>query len=305
MLTLFAMPKPFVGHIDVIQRNAIRSWTLLKPRPEIILYGNEVGTGEVARELRVEHSPEVRVNASGTPLLSDFFLRASVQAKEPLLCYINADIILLGNFSAAVKEIRKWRKKFLASGQRWDLDVPELLDFNAAEWESKLLERARREGFQRRPNWVDYFIFDREYAKNLPPFAIGRTCWDNSLIWRALDSGRPLLDLSQRVEVVHQNHDYSHHKGGTAGVWEGEEARENLRLAGGRRRLSTMLEATHFLGTDGPEKKKGQRAERVGRYARGLMVDLPMAALEWSRPIRHALGIRKKERPSDMFKRDR
>ena len=228
MVTLFAMPKPFAGHIDVIQRNAIRSWTLLKPRPEIILYGNEAGTGRVARELGVEHSPEVRVNASGTPLLSDFFLRASVQAKEPLLCYINADIILLRNFSETLKDIRNWREKFLASGQRWDLDVREPLNFHAAEWETSLLERAKRAGFQRPPNWVDYFVFDREYAKNLPPFAIGRTCWDNSLIWLALDSGRPVLDLSRRVEIVHQNHDYSHHKGGTAGVWEGEEAMEIL-----------------------------------------------------------------------------
>jgi len=296
MITLFTMPKPFVGHIDVIQRNAICSWTLLKPRPEIILYGNEEGTSEVARELGVEHSPEVRVNASGTPLLSDFFLRASVQAKEPLLCYINADIVLLSNFSETLKDIGKWREKFLAAGQRWDLDVREPLDFNATEWESRLLERAKKEGFQRPPNWVDYFIFDREYARNLPPFAIGRASWDNALIWRALDSGRPVLDLSQRVQVLHQNHDYSHHKGGTVGVWAGEEARENLRLAGGRRRLSTMLEATHICGTNGPELKKGQGVERARRYASGLMMDLRMSALEWSRPFRHALGIRKKKR---------
>jgi hypothetical protein len=295
MLTLFAMPKPFVRHIDVIQRNAIRSWTLLKPRLEIILYGNEKGTREAALELGVLHSPEVQVNATGTPLVSDLFLRASAQAKEPLLCYINADIILLSNFAAAVQEIRKWRQKFLASGQRWDLDVTEPLDFDAVGWESNLLERAKRDGFQRPPNWVDYFIFDREYAENLPPFAIGRTCWDNSLIWRALNSGRPVLDLSNRVEVVHQNHDYSHHKGGTAGVWEGSEARENLRLAGGRRRLSTMLEATHFFGTDGPELKKGQRSERVRRYARGLKLDLRMGTLEWTRPLRDRFRLRKKE----------
>jgi hypothetical protein len=116
------------------------------------------------------------------------------------------------------------------------------------------------------------------------------------LIWLALDSGRPVLDLSRRVEVVHQNHDYSHHKGGTAGVWEGEEARENLRLAGGRRRLSTMLEATHFCGTDGPELKKGQRYRRAERYARGLKLDVQIGAMEWSRPIRNVFGMRKKER---------
>src|SRR5260221_3742301 len=276
MLTLFAIPKPFVGHINIIQRNAIHSWTRLKPRPEIILFGDELGTREVARDLGVERSPDVQVNASGTPLVSDFFGRASVQAKTALLCYINADIILLNDFAATLGEIGRWRAKFLASGQRWDLDVREPLDFDADDWEKALLERAKREGFQRPPNWVDYFVFDREYAKNLPPFAIGRTCWDNSLIWQALRSGRPVLDLSTRVMVVHQNHDYSHHNGGTAGVWNGEEAVENLRLAGGRRRLSTMLEATHFCGAKGPEVKEGQNLERAKRYARGLRLDLRM-----------------------------
>jgi len=37
MLTLFTIPKAFQGHTGVIQRNAIRSWTLLRPECEIIL----------------------------------------------------------------------------------------------------------------------------------------------------------------------------------------------------------------------------------------------------------------------------
>jgi len=44
MLTLFALPKPFRGRNGIIQQNAIRSWTLLEPTPEIILFGDEFGT---------------------------------------------------------------------------------------------------------------------------------------------------------------------------------------------------------------------------------------------------------------------
>ena len=50
MLTIFAVPKPFRGHIGVIQRNAIRSWTLLRPACDIILMGNEEGIAEIAAE---------------------------------------------------------------------------------------------------------------------------------------------------------------------------------------------------------------------------------------------------------------
>jgi hypothetical protein len=142
---------------------------------------------------------------------------------------------------------------------------------------------------------VDYFVFARKYAEDLPPFAIGRTAWDNWLVWHALDLGIPVLDLSERVMVVHQNHDYSHHKAGTEGVWKGEEARENLRLAGGRRRLSTMAEATHVLTVNGPEKKDGHTAQSAKRYAQGLRLDVRMGLLDWTRPVRSLLGWRKKD----------
>ena len=51
MLTIFAIPKAFRGHTATIQRNAITSWTMLHPRPEILLFGNESGTEEICREL--------------------------------------------------------------------------------------------------------------------------------------------------------------------------------------------------------------------------------------------------------------
>ena len=49
MLTILSTPKAFTGLFAVIQRNAIESWTKLEPRPEIILFGRDVGDG---RDLR-------------------------------------------------------------------------------------------------------------------------------------------------------------------------------------------------------------------------------------------------------------
>ena len=76
MLTLFAIPKPFLGHSETIQRNAIRSWTLLQPRPEIIVFGDDDGTKETAKEFGVHYEPEIARNDYGTPLLHDLFERA-------------------------------------------------------------------------------------------------------------------------------------------------------------------------------------------------------------------------------------
>ncbi len=62
MLTIFTVPKPFRGHIKVIQTNAIRSWLLLRPECEVILFGNDEGTAEIACELGRRHIPNIDCN---------------------------------------------------------------------------------------------------------------------------------------------------------------------------------------------------------------------------------------------------
>ena len=125
LLTLFALPKPFRGHIGVIQRNAIKSWTLLRPRPEIILFGNDAGTAEVAQELGVRHIPEIASNEYGTPLLNDLFRQAELNAVSATMCYVNADILVLSDFWRSVVQLVENRKKFLIVSERINLDVAE------------------------------------------------------------------------------------------------------------------------------------------------------------------------------------
>src|SRR5262249_52353879 len=122
MLTLFAIPKHFRGHFATIQRNAILSWTCLRPRPEIFLFGNEQGTAEIAGELGLRHIPDVARNEYGTPLVDDLFRRAEEQAGTPVLGYVNSDIILTSDFCTAIERIRAKYGHFLMVGRRWDLD---------------------------------------------------------------------------------------------------------------------------------------------------------------------------------------
>ena len=73
MLTIFTVPKPFDGHIGIIQRNAIQSWRCLRPACEVILCGDEPGTAETAAALGTDRIPAVDRNEFGTPLLSSVF----------------------------------------------------------------------------------------------------------------------------------------------------------------------------------------------------------------------------------------
>ena len=77
MLTIFTIPKPFIGHIGVIQRNAIISWLHLVPECEIILFGDEPGIQEITQEFGIMHVPEIRKTRYGTPFLDDVFSRLS------------------------------------------------------------------------------------------------------------------------------------------------------------------------------------------------------------------------------------
>src|SRR6187402_2209247 len=103
MLTLFTTAKAFKGHNALIQRNALQSWARLRPQTEVLLFGDDEGSAEIAQEFGFRHIPEVACNDFGTPLIGDIFEQAQKMASNPLVCYINADIILFDDFLPAVK----------------------------------------------------------------------------------------------------------------------------------------------------------------------------------------------------------
>jgi hypothetical protein len=246
MLTLFAIPKQFQGPIEVIQRNAIRSWTLLRPRPEIILFGDDGGTAGAAKEFGVGHVAKIERNEYGTPLINDLFENAQRLASHEVLCYINADIILMGDFTEAVRLVVHRFPRFLIVGQRWDAEIKEPLDFSV-DWENKLHSYVINQGSLHPPTGIDFFVFSQGIWNEIPPLAIGRTTWDNWLIYRARSRGIPVIDTTDVVMAVHQDHDYVHIPSSAGDAWKGPEARRNLELAGGVGHIFTLQDATHKL----------------------------------------------------------
>ncbi len=105
MITFFTTPKPFLGHIGVIQRNAIESWKRVHPQAEVTLFGNDEGAAEAARELQIRYVPDVKRNEHGTKYLSPIFDAAQDLARHNCVCYINCDIILLSDFRAAGERV--------------------------------------------------------------------------------------------------------------------------------------------------------------------------------------------------------
>jgi hypothetical protein len=301
MISFFTTPKPFRGHIDVIQRNALKSWKCLFPEVEVIVLGNDEGADQVCQELGLRHVPDVDRNGDGTKSVRSLFYQAQDIARHELLCYCNCDIILTGDFAKALRAVQEWQRQFLMIGRRWDLDVVESLDFALPSWEVQIVERARREGFQRLYYNIDYFAFSRNLFREIPDLVVGRNWWDQWLVWRAGERRVPVVDVSDEVCAVHQNHDYSYHPQGMDGVWYDERTRSNFRNAGGWSQLHTIEDATYRLTPEGVRPTRyywlaptRRRIRRVKKTVQTFFrVRIWHRFLNMTRPVRSALGMRK------------
>ena len=298
MLTLFTIPKTFPGHIGIIQRNAIKSWTLLRPHCEIILLGDDEGTADVAREFAVRHIAKIARNEFGTPLINDAFRMAEKLSNHDFCCFINSDIILMNDFMEAAQRLTRWKEYFLMVGRPWNFRVNELLDFGPA-WGSQLRMQVSTRGELRSVAAIDYFLFRRGIWGDIPPFAIGRPGYDNWLIYRARSRKVSVVDATQAVMAVHQNHEYPAHLQVANGVRRNSpEAKQNLELAAGSSRIFTLLDATHLMTSEGPKRPFNWRhlCRRFTclpvLYPRfGLPLKLLAMAGDVSRPIRVRLGL--------------
>jgi hypothetical protein len=292
MLTIFSIPKAFKGHIGVIQRNAIKSWTMLQPKnqpcPEVILLGKDEGTADVARELGLQHIPGVTLNEFGTPLLSDLFRKAETAARFPTLCYVNADIILESNFLRVVDLVQKQLPKFLLVSQRINLDVPEPLAFDSG-WEEAVKHRADVSGIAGHYSAIDAFVFPKGMYPSIPDFAIGRLWFDQWMIKAVCMQNLPVIDASRVSPLLHQNHDYNHVAGGEDQVWRGKEADRNFQLYGGVQHAYTLLDVTHELRRSGSIRKVRFRKpiSKIKSFVWDLFVRRTAG-------IRNSLGLRKR-----------
>lgn len=249
-LAFYAWPKPFTKpHIATIQRNAIRSWQLLEPRPDIMLFGNDPGIAEAAQELGVQHIPEGPPLVDSVPRVKDLAAAAEQLSSAPFLCFINADIILTQSFVEGVAKAAPLGR-FLLGASPWDTDVPEMVEYGPG-WEEKLRARAYAANCLRPRHSADFIAHPRGFLIDAPEVLAGRWYVDNGLMWFARKSGAALIDGTSGILTIHQSHDYGHlgqfekrHMDSEGAIW-------NLRCIGGDWHLYTWSNATHTYSAAG------------------------------------------------------
>ncbi len=257
MVTLFTTAKPFTGQAAVSQFNTLACWRRVFPQGEILLIGEEEGAAEAAKECGARLLPEVGRNEFGTPLLNSVFSIGDRNASYPLVMYANADILFTSRLFQAVSVLSTWRRPFLLTGRRWDTEIRERLDFSKADWEQNLEDIVKTKGKAATKSALDYFLFPKggwggpEGYAEFPPMAIGRSAWDNWLVFWARARRMDVVNGSDFVLAVHQNHDYGHLAQGQSGVSHGDEAKRNFAMASYERYLYGTPDATHRIRPDG------------------------------------------------------
>ncbi|MCJ7702675.1 MAG: hypothetical protein MUO62_13910 [Anaerolineales bacterium] len=266
-LTIFSAPKPFTNpHINIIQRNAIQSWQQLSSDVDVILVGEEPGLAEAAETFGVRYFPNVERNEWGTPLVSSIFKLARDASDSPYLAYVNADILLFQDFVKVTHQVAAQTERFLAVGQRWDLDITQPIIFEG-NWDSRLKEQTLTQGELHRPAGSDYFIYPRSLFVDMPDFAIGRAGWDNWMIYKALRNHWQVIDATSSLMIVHQNHDYSHLPGGVP-HYDLEETRINAALGGGQANMFMTLDTNYELVNGKVRRSRWSRDRLLRRLER-------------------------------------
>jgi hypothetical protein len=293
MLTFFSTGKRFVGHDGIIQRNALKSWTLLHPKVEVILFGDELGAAEVCAELGLRHEPRVERYESRVPYVNFLFARAQQIARHRYLCYSNCDVIFLSDFWNAFERAKAWRDRFLLVGQRWDSNITEPIDFERPDWTQSLRQFALTRGMQQHANYIDFFLFPRGLYEEMPPLAVGHCGWDHWTVWKALSVGAAVLDVSPFVVPVHQNHGYSVESQRSHDHGHDPGSLRNVELAGKGEHLRSILDSTHLLTRRGKIRWTPLRRRIEEHPATAFLRQVRQSLLNKTFGLRRRVGLRR------------
>jgi hypothetical protein len=214
VISFFANVRPFVGEFADIQRVAITSWLETHRSVEVIILGDVEGALDVAMDMGVGWVQGVATNDRGTELVSDIWRQGVAEASNKWICALNSDNVVGADIVAAVEALKEVERPFIV-GQRLDVDRDDP--------ENATLHP---------PCGVDWFLFRAGTVpfEDIPPFAVGRTLYDNWLVWAAINKwGMTVIDATSDVTVIHINHGFPEY-GGKQQMIESDEKAENTRI---------------------------------------------------------------------------
>lgn len=257
MITFFTTFKNYGPR----ERYALASWERMVPEdalmaPEILIYA----ASEDVERLQEETGRTVwSVPATkGRPHVDAMFQRAEIQGSG-LPMYVNSDIMLLPRVYGAIKAVVNELDEFVVTSQRWDAPLALDFDMEGPNWVNEAVLYVQEHGVLHPTSGMDIFAWRGEPwgvgCGDIPQYIVGCYAWDTDLMCMALESGVPVVDITQAAPygVIHQNHRLNNRR-------DTPEAKYNMGLLGRygdwRQRLRGTQHATHVLERDLTLRKK-------------------------------------------------
>jgi len=249
-ITFFAIPKSFKGNTAIHQGNSLKSLQLTNPGSQIVIYGQEEGIEEFCSKNGFLNRKITSFSSIGTPILKDVFDDIQMISEFDTVVYLNSDIIFLSDIKKIIQRIAF--TQFLIIGKRTNVDINEIIDFSKENWYERLQFFAHEHGEQGSLSEIDYFIFQKGSLNDMPPFAVGRAGWDNWMIYHyKQELNFPVIDATDYLVALHQNHDYGHIKMGTGKKYEGAESDYNRKLIGKWSKFYSIIDADYQFTSSG------------------------------------------------------
>lgn len=204
MLTIVSTMKPMIEPFITEQTNAVLSWKKLTINPTIIIFGDDVGVKEFCEKNNIINVSTVKKNEKGTPVLADIINKGYDLMKTEYIMYINADILLMDDFSNVLvgfhNSIGKNVNSCLLTGMRYDVEKFHLLNFNG-DWQNDVKNNFI--GKYSDPDAIDYFVHKRNGYKTMPEFAIARYVFDSWMLDYGIKNFDIAIDITNVCKVYH------------------------------------------------------------------------------------------------------
>ncbi len=198
-ITLFTTPQAFEN--DRIQWNAIKSWTLLNPKPDIFLLGNAPCIASITNELGLYHIPNIAQHNS----ISDIAKWLNRLVNNTILVYVNPSVILTEDFAITIQEVYNNQDHFFLTGQYRTVQTESVIDFNDNQWQHQLRVMADKQVMPQGQLQDIYLVFTKQLLKQL--FVLDPNVeytWEQQLFYAALRKYYPIIDGSPIITAFLQ-----------------------------------------------------------------------------------------------------
>ena len=197
--------KPMIMPFITEQTNSVLSWTKLRINPTIIVYGDDKGVPEFCAEHNIRNIKEIPKNSQGVPFISEIIKAGySQMVDHDYIMYINADILLMDDFSDTVEAFHTQYpdvKSCLLTAIRFDVMKFRLIDYGDEKWRDRV--KAEFVGKNSPPDGIDIFLHRKDNYLGMPKYVIARTAFDTWMLDRAIKTFEMSVDMTKTVKPYH------------------------------------------------------------------------------------------------------